>query len=778
KINSGGTMRGLCLGDDCKKDWSEIQSSQWTTTGEAIHYTSGNVGIGTETPSSLLSLQGSPAELSLNSWGEKERRWKLYHDGVNESLGFWHDGGSNDAAKTRMHLSKEGLLTINGLRVATGAGPGLRYLTWDQNSQQGQWKAQVLASSLPQATRNGQTLYYDENYQNQNTGSGGWVPTDTLFNDGMRVGVGTINPQYTFDINGDVKFTPGFRYYKAKPARVTYFFDRMTQDEKNAIPQCGCSKLDASGWLVSCKNGEVADTYGALHPRLENFGLCFSYTKLESYQTNTCPTSVQKSFKQGQATYYPACDFFEKTLDEKDSANLLITGMLGIGTTNPLERIDIPNGSIRIGRMITPSNDGGGNDIVMRAKMMSGGKTKCQERCKEFDKRCIIGMKDGVLVKCSETTSVGTHCLCSANAPLPSEPFVQFFASNNKTTIKRGESTRLEWRTEHIQSASIDNGISTVDSPASGSVSISPQVTTTYVFTGKNSYFGDSVQSLTIVVEVTRCSRCENNRCAQKEGDTCNSGKECHSSDVVCNGTCNQNVCNAPEPNCGETTRGLNECGDGCQKTGSSCQIVCTVTTCNKNSGTANCGSVAGTNNCGNSCVYGQSACPPTTSPACTVNDYTCTAWGSCASNGKQSRTCTKKSGVSCSGGTSPETSQSCTRACTSGDYTCTNWGSCQPGGTQTRSCQKGSNINCSGGFSPVTQQTCSYCTNNAVCYKTVGQCNANGSLVSSGAWKAYDRYVCNNNNWNQGPIRNMCDNAATPCWKLYTGCPNTSCPF
>lgn len=58
QINSSG---GLCIAGDCKTAWSQVGSgsSQWTTAGSNIHFTTGNVGIGSSSPTSPLFITGN-----------------------------------------------------------------------------------------------------------------------------------------------------------------------------------------------------------------------------------------------------------------------------------------------------------------------------------------------------------------------------------------------------------------------------------------------------------------------------------------------------------------------------------------------------------------------------------------------------------------------------------------------------------------------------------------------------------------------------------------------
>lgn len=87
--------------------------------------------------------------------------------------------------------------------------------------------------------------------------------------------------------------------------------------------------------------------------------------------------------------------------------------------------------------------------------------------------------------------------LSACGGVTPTAPVIQSFTTD-ATPIEQGESTTLSWQTTGATTITIDQGIGTVTAP-SGSVTVSPLVSTTYTLTAANSD-GTATAELRIVV--------------------------------------------------------------------------------------------------------------------------------------------------------------------------------------------------------------------------------------------------------------------------------------
>ena len=229
-INSSG---GLCIAGICKTDWSQVGGSQWSGTG-AISYTGGNVGIGTTTPTGLLSLRVAAGDViqaftnAGGSAGELHLRYKyesaLHRMGLTDSMGNWLFYSQYAAANTnsigffpgRVGIGVSAPLYsldvtggVNGFRAkATTVSAADSVAAFENNSgiqfivrgdgnvgigtTSPSHKLHVQGGSIN--TSDGLCINGDcKTAWSQVTGSSQWSGTSSIFYNGGNVGIGTAS---------------------------------------------------------------------------------------------------------------------------------------------------------------------------------------------------------------------------------------------------------------------------------------------------------------------------------------------------------------------------------------------------------------------------------------------------------------------------------------------------------------------------------------------------------------------------------------------------------
>ena len=108
-------------------------------------------------------------------------------------------------------------------------------------------------------------------------------------------------------------------------------------------------------------------------------------------------------------------------------------------------------------------------------------------------------MKKGTLMR-TKIYALGLACIllisCGKKAPsgpilphpAPNPPKIVYFTAN-PLTIKLGEKSTLSWEVTDCTSVEIDGGIGLVS--GTGSIEVSPLVTTVYTLTAKNTHYED-----------------------------------------------------------------------------------------------------------------------------------------------------------------------------------------------------------------------------------------------------------------------------------------------
>ena len=114
-INSSG---GLCIAGVCKTDWSQVGSTQWTTSGTTINYSTGNVGIGVASPTTKLDVNGTVNATALTVGGTAvvSSQWATSGTTINYATGNVGIATASPTEKLDVtgNIKVTGNLTVSG----------------------------------------------------------------------------------------------------------------------------------------------------------------------------------------------------------------------------------------------------------------------------------------------------------------------------------------------------------------------------------------------------------------------------------------------------------------------------------------------------------------------------------------------------------------------------------------------------------------------------------------------------------------------------------------
>jgi len=300
---------------------SASASTQWTTSGTSISYTSGSVGIGTSNPSQMLEVAGAAQfTQSVVSTGSSAQ---------------YTSSSTTLSVPTAVQVRVSNTSNINNAMAQL-------YMTVSNSSNITQRGFVGLSSTAGAATYTPSLVL-------------GLQSGATSYNERMRidssgnVGIGTVSPSFALDVSGTIRSTAGFRFpdgttqttaytggtsnWATSGTSLNYTGGNIGIGNSNPSTALDVSGVGTFGGNSTNGGLKIISSTGGLTTNLNSTGVGAWLTAQTLYGTNTVSGSL--------------------ILDSTSNAtkgNIILApsgGFVGLGTSNPAYNLDV-SGTARV----------------------------------------------------------------------------------------------------------------------------------------------------------------------------------------------------------------------------------------------------------------------------------------------------------------------------------------------------------------------------------------------------------------------------------------------